>query len=177
MMSKSLHSMGFRVASLIRYSKFCLVGLSGVFVDMFVLYLLYSPSWVGLGLTASKVAAAEVAMINNFLWNDRWTFSGKGSRNRGLGGVVMRFLKFNAICSVGVLFSVAALQFGVRVLEWNVTAANIFAIILGSVWNYTVNSKFAWTTPAVVGAGNLPVQMQTSKYVLDSGPDGLHHRR
>ncbi len=60
----------------LQYVKFCLVGGSGVAVDMLVLHFLASPGWLGWNLTLSKVIAAEVAMFNNFLWNDGWTFRG-----------------------------------------------------------------------------------------------------
>src|SRR5438067_1597346 len=57
-----------------RYAQFCIVGGSGVILDMGVLYLLADPSTLGWNLTLSKVIAAEVAIFNNFLWNELWTF-------------------------------------------------------------------------------------------------------
>jgi dolichol-phosphate mannosyltransferase len=66
-----------------RLIRFGLVGLSGVFVDMTVLYLLHDPSGLGWGLTRSKIVAAELAILNNFLWNDRWTFGDISRRQRG----------------------------------------------------------------------------------------------
>ena len=57
-----------------RFVRFAAVGLSGVVVDMGVLYLLSDPSTLGWGLTRSKIIAAELAIINNFIWNDAWTF-------------------------------------------------------------------------------------------------------
>jgi hypothetical protein len=57
-----------------QYVKFCIVGGSGLVVDMVVLYLAGSSECLGLDQTLSKVIAAEVAMVNNFLWNDTWTF-------------------------------------------------------------------------------------------------------
>jgi dolichol-phosphate mannosyltransferase len=59
---------------LIQFTKFCLVGGSGVFVDMGILYLLADPSRLGWNITLSKICAAEIAMINNFIWNELWTF-------------------------------------------------------------------------------------------------------
>lgn len=49
-----------------RFIRFGVVGLSGVFVDMAVLYLLHDSSTLGWGLTRSKIIAAEAAIINNF---------------------------------------------------------------------------------------------------------------
>src|SRR5882724_4555189 len=57
-----------------QFTKFCLVGGSGLFVDMGILYLLADPGCLRLNVTVSKIAAAEIAMINNFVWNEFWTF-------------------------------------------------------------------------------------------------------
>ena len=46
-----------------RYAQFCVVGGSGVVVDMGVLYLLADPRMLGWNLTLSKVIAAEVAIL------------------------------------------------------------------------------------------------------------------
>ncbi|MFN5965120.1 MAG: glycosyltransferase, partial [Pseudanabaena sp.] len=53
-----------------RFLKFGIVGFSGVFVDMAILYLLSDASTLHWGLTRSKIISSEVAVINNFLWND-----------------------------------------------------------------------------------------------------------
>jgi dolichol-phosphate mannosyltransferase len=57
-----------------RYAQFCVVGGSGVVVDVTVLYLLASPTMLGWNLSLSKAIAAEVALVNNFVWNELWTF-------------------------------------------------------------------------------------------------------
>ena len=49
-----------------RLVKYGIVGMLGVGVDMFVLYLLSDPTTLALGLTRSKIVAAEVALLNNF---------------------------------------------------------------------------------------------------------------
>ena len=59
-------------ASWKRYFIFCGVGASGLLVDMGLFHLLHTR--LGWPLEASKLAAAETALLNNFLWNDRWTF-------------------------------------------------------------------------------------------------------
>jgi dolichol-phosphate mannosyltransferase len=57
-----------------RFARFASVGLTGVLVDMGLLYLLSDPSRLAWGLTRSKLIAAEAAIVNNFIWNDLWTF-------------------------------------------------------------------------------------------------------
>jgi dolichol-phosphate mannosyltransferase len=48
---------------------------------MAILYLLHTT--LGLPLTRSKLVAAELAIINNFSWNDAWTFADISLRQRG----------------------------------------------------------------------------------------------
>ena len=80
--------------------RFALVGASGVVVDMALLFLLSDPRTLGLGLTRSKIVAAELAIINNFLWNDAWTFRDLVGARRGRHKL-RRLLKFNAVCGTG----------------------------------------------------------------------------
>src|SRR5580765_4676472 len=55
-----------RSEPLIQFVKFAMVGGSGLFVDMGVLYFLADPRALGLNVSLSKICAAEAAMINNF---------------------------------------------------------------------------------------------------------------
>lgn len=135
-----------RRMAVIQYVKFCLVGGSGLFVDMVLLHLLASPRWVGLDLSLSKVIAAEVAMLNNFFWNEVWTFR---VRNAGAGtgsSWWARLAKFNLICTTGIGLSVLLLQFQVRRLGVHVAPANFIAIVLVSLWNFVLVQRFGWGT-------------------------------
>lgn len=76
-----------------RFIRFGVVGFSGVFVDMGVFYLLRTV--LELGLTRSAMLSSEVAILNNFLWNDLWTFGDISRHQRGWKKRVKRFLKFN----------------------------------------------------------------------------------
>jgi hypothetical protein len=49
-----------------QFVKFCLVGGSGVLVDMGMLYLLADPKMLALGVTISKACAAETALLTGF---------------------------------------------------------------------------------------------------------------
>ena len=78
------HLVRLRIATLPpRFPRFAVVGFSGVVVDMGLLFLLSDPHALGWGLTRSKVLAAEAAIVNNFMWNDAWTF---GDLAKRLGG-------------------------------------------------------------------------------------------
>ena len=55
----------------IRFIKFNIVGLTGVFVNEGILMLLTS---LGLYYIYSSIVAIEISIISNFLLNDIWTF-------------------------------------------------------------------------------------------------------
>ncbi len=127
-----------------RFLRFGLVGLSGVFVDMAMLYLLSDPTTLGWGLTRSKIIASEIAVLNNFLWNDRWTFGDISSQQSGWRRRLKRFLKFNAICLVGILLNVMLLNLLFNQLGINRYLANLIAIALVTLWNFWLNLKLSW---------------------------------
>ena len=127
-----------------RYARFCLVGATGVAVDMGILYLLADPSMLGLNLTLSKVIAAEVAIFNNFLWNDIWTFRELARTGNIRAGRLARLGKFNLICVAGIGLSVLLLNGQVYWLGMNVYLANFISIVSVSVWNFLMNLRFGW---------------------------------
>src|SRR5437870_13296198 len=85
-----------------RYARFWRVGATGVAVEMGILYLLADPSTRGWNLTLSKVIAAEVAILNNFIWNDVWTFRGLARSGNIRVARLVRLGKFNLICVPGI---------------------------------------------------------------------------
>jgi dolichol-phosphate mannosyltransferase len=142
------HLVRLRVATLPpRFARFAVVGLSGVLVDMGLLFVLSDPRALGWGLTRSKVLAAEVAIVNNFLWNDAWTF-GDLAKKLGAGRArLRRFAKFNLICAMGLALSVLLLALQVDVLHLNRYVANAIAIAVVTAWNFFMNKAFSWALP------------------------------
>jgi dolichol-phosphate mannosyltransferase len=136
------HLLRLRLSHSRRLLLFLAVGLSGVFVDMTVLYLLRENHY--LPLEYSKVLAAEVAIINNFMWNDRWTFGDVSIQQKGRRRKLRRFIKFNLVCLIGVILSVLML----KLLVWsgikNEYGANFMAIVCVTIWNYWINVKLSW---------------------------------
>jgi dolichol-phosphate mannosyltransferase len=132
-----------------RFIRFSLVGFSGVFVDMAIFYLLSDPSTLAWGLTRSKIIAAEVAIINNFLWNDRWTFGDIAIGQNQWQQRLKRFLKFNLICLAGLILNVLLLNFFFNILNIDRYLANLIAIAIVTVWNFWMNFKLSWRVTEV----------------------------
>ncbi|HIK37392.1 MAG TPA: glycosyltransferase [Geminocystis sp. M7585_C2015_104] len=129
-----------------RFFRFAFVGFTGVFVDMFFLFLLSDPTTLALPLTRSKILAAQLAIVNNFLWNDAWTFGDVARKQPGIRKKIRRFLKFNSICLAGLILNVLFLNVFFNWFKWNRYLANLMAIILVTIWNYWLNLKLNWRT-------------------------------
>ena len=146
-MSAIIHTLA-NVSRLKQFMKFCLVGGSGVVVDMLALHFLVSPGWLSWNLTLSKIIAAEVAMLNNFAWNDSWTFRNAiGDRSR-LAVVAHRLWRFHAICGIGIVLAVLFLHMFHTWLGFNLYVANLLAIFLVTFWNFWMNASFNWRVKA-----------------------------
>jgi dolichol-phosphate mannosyltransferase len=132
-----------------RFVRFGLVGLSGVFVDMVLLYLLSDPTTLAWPLTRSKILASEIAIFNNFLWNDAWTFADVTMHQQQWHQRLKRFLKFNLICLAGLVLNVLILNLVFNFVIHNRYIANLIAIAFATVWNFWVNLKLSWRVTQV----------------------------
>lgn len=130
-----------------RFVRFALVGLSGVVVDMGLLFLLSDPRMLGWGLTRSKLIGSEMAIINNFFWNDSWTFRDLSLQQRGLKARLRRFGKFQLICLAGVIINTILLNIQFNWLGMNRYVANAIAIAVVMNWNFWLNLKLSWREP------------------------------
>ncbi|WP_267383416.1 glycosyltransferase [Cyanobacterium sp. uoEpiScrs1] len=138
------HLLRLRLSISARFIQFGLVGLTGVVVDMVFLYLLSDETGLGLPLTRSKIIAAELAVINNFLWNDCWTFGDISRRQPGKRQRLKRLTKFNLICMLGLILNVLFLNVFVSILNYSKYSANLLAISLVTVCNFWFNLKLSW---------------------------------
>jgi len=127
-----------------RFLRFGLVGLSGVLVDMAILYLLSDPTTLALPLTRSKIIAGEIAIFNNFFWNDTWTFADISKKQQELHQRFKRLFKFNLICLAGLVLNVLVLNLVFNFLIPNRYIANLIAIAVATIWNFWVNLKLSW---------------------------------
>jgi dolichol-phosphate mannosyltransferase len=125
-----------------QFGKFCLVGTSGLVIDMAVLHCLVE--WFAWNVSLSKFCSAETAMLSNFFLNEFWTFRGVAEAGAGGRRVALRMLKFQAICGAGIGWAVLLLNLFHRRLGISLYAANLFAILLVTLWNFWMNAVFNW---------------------------------
>ena len=125
-----------------QFVRFCVVGGSGVVVDMAVLHVL--AGWCGWHVSLSKLGAAETALLSNFFWNEIWTFSPAAAARRQPAQIAWRLLRFHAICGAGIGLAVLLLDLFHGTLGLNLYAANLLAIGLVTLWNFGLNARFNW---------------------------------
>lgn len=125
--------------------RFGVVGLTGVVVDMASLALLQRLGWVENHLIACKLAAAELALLFNFFWSDRWVFRTASSAkpSRGWG---KRLLWFQIVCGFGLVGCALLLRLFHQGWSWNLWLANLIAIAIAAGWNFTL-ARLAWVLP------------------------------
>jgi dolichol-phosphate mannosyltransferase len=131
----------FSLGPIARFFRFGLVGFSGVFVDLAVFHLLDE---LGMGLASSTIISAEFAIINNFLWNDFWTFGDISRHQPGKRQRLRRLLKFNLVCLAGVILQALIVSFLYDSLNINKYAAKLMAIFVVTIWNFWLNLKLSW---------------------------------
>ena len=126
-----------------QFVKFCIVGASGLFLDMAALHFFAKElSW---NVSLSKFCSAELALMSNFLFNEAWTFRGvAGISNSRRWGSLRRLVKFQAICGAGVVFAVVLLNLFYQHFGFNLYASNAMAIALVTLWNFWMNAIFNW---------------------------------
>jgi dolichol-phosphate mannosyltransferase len=88
-----------------------------------------------------QTAAAVVAMTFNFVLNNELTYADK--RLRGFLSLARGWAKFAMTCSVGLLANVGVGAVLLR-MGFHAYPAAIIGIVVGSVWNFALSSKFVW---------------------------------
>ncbi|MEO6153232.1 MAG: glycosyltransferase family 2 protein [Croceibacterium sp.] len=130
-----------------RFALFGTIGTAGVVVHMAVLssfLAAFGGSLLDNVVTDFEIGqtlAALVAMTFNFVLNNALTYADQ--RLRGFGAVARGWLRFALTCSVGLLANVGVAAVLVR-LGMHQYPAALSGIVVGSVWNYALSSRFVW---------------------------------
>lgn len=122
-----------------RFALFGTVGALGVVVHLAVLYALLIVA--GEGFAFSQTIAVLAAMSFNFWLNNWLTY--RDRRLKRWGEFLRGWVSFCITCAVGALANVAvASLLEAQGLFW--IASALAGILVGSVWNYALSSRFVW---------------------------------
>ena len=121
----------------IRFILFCMVGLSGIFVQLLItglamLLINQFPTSQTLGIIA--------AMTSNYFLNNSITFNERKLRSLDL---IRGLFSFYLICSLGAFSNIAIATY-VFGFSSNWLISSFIGACFGAVWNFTLTSIFTW---------------------------------
>jgi dolichol-phosphate mannosyltransferase len=117
---------------------FLIVGGSGVFVHLAVLYAALAATGE---FALSQTLAALAAVTSNFLLNNRLTFRDKRLRGAKL---ISGYLKFLVISSIGIAANVSIATYTYEEVGQIAFLAAFAGIALDTLWKFVVSSRFVW---------------------------------
>ena len=133
-----------------RFALFGTIGALGVVVHMAVLATVLNLFGAAFRVShypdeaafiVGQTSAALVAMTFNFVLNNELTYA--DSRLRGFLPLLTGWARFLLTCAFGLLANIGAATALVR-LGFHAYPAALVGIVLGSVWNFALSSKFVW---------------------------------
>ena len=133
-----------------------MVGVLGFALQSGALFVL-THSALSMGYLAATAAAVELAVLNNFVWHQRWTWKDRPSANTR--ETLRRLLKFNitngAVSITGnlVLMSILVGRAGLPI-----AGANVASVAACSICNFFLADRIAFY---VEGSGQRAVSSKT----------------
>lgn len=123
-----------------RFLRFSLVGLSGVLVNQGVLYLLTQFILGERLYLVAAVIATEMALLNNFAWNELWAFRDK----QYTGSVSGRLVKFHGSRALGILIGLSILYLLTDLAGIFYLISNLISIAVSTLVNYFTSDLWVW---------------------------------
>lgn len=122
----------------LRFIMFVTVGLSGVLVNVFILYITHKI--LDFDFLYGQTIATIVAMTSNYFLNNQLTFNDKKHRGRHL---YKGLISFYVTCSLGALINIAVanMAFNHGIVWW---LSGICGAVVGAVWNFALSSTYTW---------------------------------
>jgi putative flippase GtrA len=125
-----------------RWIRFNFVGVIGIGVQL-AAFTLYNGA-AGLNYMLATALAVETALLHNFVWHERFTWSGlpRGTRRNS----AMRLLKFHAGNGlISILGNLALMRLFVGVLRVHPDLmANVMAIAVCAAANFAVSERYVF---------------------------------
>lgn len=121
-----------------RFFLFAAVGVTGVGVQLFVLWLLFAVS--GNQFLLSQAAATWVAMTSNFFLNNIFTYGDQRLRGASLW---RGLLSFYAACGIGAFINVAVAEW-LFIKSSPYWVAGLAGALIAALWNFFTTASFTW---------------------------------
>lgn len=125
-----------------RLAKYALVGLSGALVNFVSLrWLVTTWNWQ---VATAALGGAGLAILNNFIWNETFTFPETRRAEPGLSQVFRRLGLFAALSTSGLGINVGLVWLIARGLRFPLAPSVVAGIGVAAAWNFITNSNVTW---------------------------------
>lgn len=116
---------------LLKFLKFCVVGLSGMVIDFSTTWLLKEKAKVNKYIANST--GFILAATSNYIWNRLWTFQSENDE------IVVEYFSFILISVVGLRINNFVIYLLNDRLKINFYLSKLLAIGVVTVWNFLMN--------------------------------------
>ena len=136
---------------MIHFIRFNVVGVLGFALQTGALFVLtHSPH--PLGYLAATAAAVELAVLNNFVWHQRWTWSDRPSATPG--ETLRRLVKFNITNGAGsIIGNLIFMGLLVGHLGLPIAIAYLTSVTACAVCNFFLADRIAFHVESVSAEG------------------------
>src|SRR6266496_5229923 len=134
---------------MLHWIKFNLVGVVGFVLQSGALFIL-THSAPRFSYLAATAAAVELAVLNNFVWHQRWTWKDRPSANSG--ETLRRLLKFNITNgAVSITGNLVFMSILVGRAGLPIAGANVASVAACSICNFFLADRIAFYVEAASG--------------------------
>ncbi len=122
-----------------RFFCFCMVGTSGVLVNLLTLKALISVFQIN--ILGASFGASFIAMVSNFFWNDTLTW--RERRHSSFWKRLLQFPQFLFISILGIFVTAATVKM-LTLFDMSVYIGQILGIALAASGSFYANNKWTW---------------------------------
>ena len=129
-----------------RWLRFTTVGGMGIVVQLAVLAIL--KGLLAIDYLLATALAVEIAVLHNFVWHERWTWSERTRGRRRTLLLLERLLRFNVTTGmVSILSNLVLMRLLVGQVHLHYLLANLLTIAICSLANFVVSELFVFQKP------------------------------
>lgn len=123
----------------LRFYSFCLVGILGVFVNLFSLTVLVKV--FGFETVHSSLGASFIALLHNYVLNERITW--RDYQHPVIWRRAWQLPQFMIVCGLGIAVTSLFMQIFISI-GWNIYAGQLIGILAATAWSYSANNRWTW---------------------------------
>lgn len=123
----------------LRFYSFCLVGILGVFVNLFSLTALVKV--FGFETVRSSLGASFIALLHNYILNERITW--RDCQNPVIWRRAWQLPQFMVVCGLGIVITSLFLQIFTS-MGWSIYIGQLIGILVATAWSYSANNRWTW---------------------------------